>query len=561
MANDSSHRHRREPPEPAESTARREQVALTVGERRDPRHLARELEQAQSTLASRNQELHRLRRDLTSARHAYADLYENAPVAFVSLGAQGLIQRANAAARHLLGEPEDSPIGQGLSPFVEKQDQGRFFRAMRRVAATGQPHSFELALRGRSKRSIQTHIQVAPHFDAEGRFRSWHLAFFDISPLRRREAELKHVHSQLQMAARAAKLGTWIYDLDKGTTKWDAGLYRLLRLKPRAGPEDENYFFEFIHPEDRTGLLESIRTYLTRDGDDVRDEFRVVRADGETRWLAARGLIFRDAEGRPRHIAGINFDITHRKQSEESVHLAHLQMARQLSETERINEELSQYAYAVSHDLKDPLRAIRNYADFLFEDLADTLSGVQKKYLEGMQKAVLQGEQLIGDLLDLSRIGALVLEHETADVPGLVDEIQALLGAPPDVDFAVDPEWPLFHADRTLLKQILQNLISNAIKFNRRTPKKIAIGWQPAPGDCIELFVRDNGIGIAPPYREQIFRIFQRLHTPREYEGTGIGLAIVRKAAYRLGGSVRLESDPQTGTTFFVLLPREMGRS
>jgi PAS domain S-box-containing protein len=548
MANDPSYRHRRE------------RIALTAEERRDPGHLARELEQAQNALASQDQKLHRLRRDLASARHAYVDLYETTPVAFVSLDANSLIQRANAAARRLLGEPEVPPIGQAFSPFVEKKDQGRFFRAMRRVAATGQAHSFELALRGRSDRSIQTHIQVAPRFDAEGQFRYWHLAFFDISPLRRREAELKHVHSQLQMAARAAKLGTWIYDLDNRTTKWDAGLYRLLRLKPRAGPENEDYFFEFIHPEDRTGLLESIRTYLTRDGDDVRDEFRVVRADGETRWLAARGLIFRDAEGRPRHIAGINFDITHRKQSEERVHLAHLQMARQLSETERINEELSQYAYAVSHDLKDPLRAIRNYADFLYEDLADSLSGIQKKYLEGMQKAVLQGEQLIGDLLDLSRIGALVLEHETADVPGLVDEIQALLGAPPDVDFAVDPEWPSFHADRTLLKQILQNLISNAIKFNRRTPKQIAIGWQPAPEDCIELFVRDNGIGIAPQYREQIFRIFQRLHTQREYEGTGIGLAIVRKAAYRLGGSVRLESDPETGTTFFVMLPREIGR-
>ncbi len=545
----------------AERIVAKKPVALTEKERRELLALTHELEVAQIELETQNQELRCTTRLLESARNEFFELYENAPAAFVDLSQKGLVERTNAAARQLLDAGRTrSPLGRGFSQFVELDDQARFFRAMRKLAASNCLQTFELRLTGREGDPTHVHVQAAPKRDAEGNFQYWHLAFFDITELRRREAELKHVHSQLQMTAQAAKLGTWIYDLDKGTTKWNPGLYRLLRLKPRPGPEDEKYFFEFLHPDDRTGFLANIRAYLTKKGNDVQEEFRVVRADGEIRWLAARGLIFRDAHGRPRHIAGINYDITQRKQNEETVHLAHLQMARHLSETERINEELSQYAYAVSHDLKDPLRAIRNYADFLYDDLADTLSGDQKKYLEGMKKAVRQGEQLIGDLLDLSRIDALILEKETADVPGVVDEIQALLGSPPDIDIAVDSQWPAFHADRTLLKQILQNLISNAIKFNRRTPKQITVGWQPAPEDCIELFVRDNGIGIAPQYREQIFRIFQRLHTQREYEGTGIGLAIVRKAAHKLGGSVRLESEPETGTTFFVLLPREMGR-
>ena len=109
-------------------------------------------------------------------------------------------------------------------------------------------------------------------------------------------------------------------------------------------------------------------------------------------------------ENRPRHVAGINFDVTERKEQEQKVQLAQLQLAQQLSTAEQANEELAQYAYAVSHDLKGPLRAIRNYADFLAEDLADTLTGEQKKYLAGMVKAVEQGDDLINDLLNLSRI-------------------------------------------------------------------------------------------------------------------------------------------------------------
>jgi signal transduction histidine kinase len=118
-------------------------------------------------------------------------------------------------------------------------------------------------------------------------------------------------------------------------------------------------------------------------------------------------------------------------------------------------------------------------------------------------------------------------------------------------------KWPDFSVDRTLLKQILQNLVANGVKFNERNPKRIEIGWQAAPGDTIDIFVRDNGIGIEPQYREQIFRIFQRLHTNRAYEGTGIGLAIVQKAVNKLGGKVRLESEPGKGSTFIIRLPRE----
>jgi light-regulated signal transduction histidine kinase (bacteriophytochrome) len=106
------------------------------------------------------------------------------------------------------------------------------------------------------------------------------------------------------------------------------------------------------------------------------------------------------------------------------------------------------------------------------------------------------------------------------------------------------------------LRQIFQNLIGNAVKFNRASPKRVEIGWLPIDGQNCELFVRDNGIGIESRHHEQIFQVFQRLHTRAEYEGTGLGLAIVKKATGKLHGSVRVESKPGEGSTFFVALPK-----
>ena len=115
----------------------------------------------------------------------------------------------------------------------------------------------------------------------------------------------------------------------------------------------------------------------------------------------------------------------------------------------------------------------------------------------------------------------------------------------------------MIESEKSLLKQILSNLLSNAIKFNKSNIKLIELGWQSAEGGLIELYVRDNGIGIDSSYHDQIFRIFQRLHNREEFEGTGIGLAIVRKAVNLMGGSIRVESTPGSGSTFFITLPKK----
>jgi two-component system, sensor histidine kinase and response regulator len=232
------------------------------------------------------------------------------------------------------------------------------------------------------------------------------------------------------------------------------------------------------------------------------------------------------------------------------------ELARQAAELQAANTELAQYAYAVSHDLQGPLRAIHTYADLLAADLAATLSGDQQSYLVSLVRAVGEGQALVEDLLELSRLGHERTPIEPIDLGAFLRTLVATLDLPAHVDIDWGQNWPSIESDPILLRQIFQNLLLNAVKFNQSACKRVELGWRALEPERYEFSVRDNGIGIAPRYQTQIFRVFQRLHTRQEYEGTGVGLAIVQKAVTSLQGSVRLESQPGTGSTFFVILPR-----
>lgn len=277
-------------------------------------------------------------------------------------------------------------------------------------------------------------------------------------------------------------------------------------------------------------------------------------------WFFFTAAPLRNAQGEVIGAIETLQDITDRKRAEQELQRYHDQLEelvqQRTTELTEVNEELSQHAFVVSHDLRSPLRAIRNYADFLLEELGESLNDEQQQYFSGLKRALNHGEELVRDLLDFSHIGKREIVSQRID-PGLfLRELVHSKIIPPDAEVVLQDSWPLVAADRILFEQIFRNLISNAIKFNHSTAgRRVELGWQPASEGCCELFVRDNGIGIDPRYHEQVFRMLQRLHTQKEFEGTGVGLAIVRKAALRLHGSVRLESMPGEGCTVFVLLP------
>lgn len=252
---------------------------------------------------------------------------------------------------------------------------------------------------------------------------------------------------------------------------------------------------------------------------------------------------------------GIIRDISERKAAEDEIKSANKSLAGQAVRLADANEALADYAYAVSHDLKAPLRAIHNYSDFLKEDLQASLGEEQLSYLNGLATAACEAEQLVDDLLHHSEVGTTSLVLEEVDMGSLLEDTVASLKFGDDVTVDLGREWPIIISSATLLKQIFRNLISNGAKFNDSKTRRVELGWRTNDDGACEISVGDNGIGIEPQYFKQVFQIFQRLHTKSEYDGTGVGLAIVKKAVKRLGGTIELESRPGKGTTFTITLP------
>lgn len=285
-----------------------------------------------------------------------------------------------------------------------------------------------------------------------------------------------------------------------------------------------------------------------------RREVAGLRQNGETFPLEV--AVAETDLGTRRIFTGVVRDITRKKRNEESILRMNRELQERAGELGRLNEELSQFAHVVSHDLKAPLRAIANYSAWLKDDVDPAhLNDDTREYLDGLLQAVRQSEELIEELLEFSRIGRQKVASECLELGRFFRELVATLELGGDVEVVVPENLPAIEAPPLLLRQIFQNLILNGAKYNRSHPKRIAIEGRVPDGGGLELAVRDNGIGIDPRFHERIFQIFQRLHTRDEYEGTGIGLAIVRKAAQQLGYGVRVESALGEGSAFFIDIP------
>ena len=302
-------------------------------------------------------------------------------------------------------------------------------------------------------------------------------------------------------------------------------------------------FLEFVHPDDQEGTLAAVAQLA--EGLPVVDfENRYMAIDGKYRWLAwrsapvaERGLIYAVAR-----------DITEQKHIEQV-------MARQAEDLARSNADLEQFAYAASHDLRAPLRAIGNLAEWIDEDLPSGGLEQPRQQLTELRHQVVRMENLIEDLLSYARAGREAGELHEVDTSAMVNELTALLAPPPGFKIVTTGDMPVFATHRAPLEQVLRNLIGNAIKHHDRPDGRVEVSAIDRD-DFYEFQISDDGPGIPDESRDAIFKMFQKLSSGSDADGTGIGLALVKRSVEAQHGIVWVESPADRGAVFHFTWPK-----
>ncbi|MCX5973510.1 MAG: ATP-binding protein, partial [Coprothermobacterota bacterium] len=316
-------------------------------------------------------------------------------------------------------------------------------------------------------------------------------------------------------------------------------------------------FLEFVHPEDRPAMLAATEQLSTGQAL-TRFANRYACKDGSYRWLS--WTIHPDPQ--EQLLYAVAHDITENRQAEEVIRKLNAELEQRVrertAELEDAVKELETFSYSVSHDLRSPLRAIDGFSRLLLTTTAGHLDGEQERLLQVIRSSTQQMGQLIADLLAFARLGRQELRKSKVDMEKLAHSVFAELrtansGRP--LELVMDSIPPAL-GDPSMLRQVWFNLLSNAVKFTRgRDPARIEIGSQTEDG-MNRYSVKDNGVGFDMHYADKLFGVFQRLHSTREFEGTGVGLAIVQRVIHRLGGKVQADGTVGAGATFAFTLPK-----
>jgi PAS domain S-box-containing protein len=375
-----------------------------------------------------------------------------------------------------------------------------------------------------------------------------------------RTEELRQANERFSLAARAAALGVWDWDLHEDVAVWDERMYELFGIERGDTPGASPDWRARMHPEDRL-VPDAILEQAERGDEGFDTEFRVVWPDRSVHYIKVYGRFVRDADGDPVRMIGITCDITDRKYAEAEIRQLNAELEQRVldrtAQLEGANAELEAFAYSVSHDLRAPLRHIDGFLGLLQQRMAGELDERSRHYMGVISDSASRMGQLIDDLLSFSRMGRHEMSASPVDLGELVQEVIRVAGPETQerpVRWTIAP-LPSVVGDRAMLRLVLENLIGNALKFTRDRPRaEIEIGGE-ASGSQAVVFVRDNGVGFDMKYSDKLFGVFQRLHRTDEFEGTGIGLANVRRIIHRHGGRTWADAEVGRGATFYFSLP------
>jgi signal transduction histidine kinase len=372
----------------------------------------------------------------------------------------------------------------------------------------------------------------------------------DVTERRAAEVALHQASERAALATRGAGMGTWEQDLITGESHWDEQMWRLRGLEPRDQPLSVAERMELVHPDDREATLHALNQ-ATLEGRLSSLEFRVRWPDGQWRLIASRATAVRDEQGQLTHRIGVNWDITDMRN-------AQLASEEKLL-AQRESQAKSRFLSRMSHELRTPLNAVLGFAQLLLTDGERVTAETRRRRLEQIHGAGQHLLSLINDVLDLSSLegGEMRISTQPVALQALVAETLPLVERQArlrKVKLRSGALTGVALGDATRLRQVLLNLLTNAVKYNR-DGGQVLVDAEPLDG-AVRLRVSDTGRGMSDAQLQQAFEPFNRLGLENEgIEGTGIGLAIVKALVERMGGTVHARSSPDHGSVFEVRLP------
>ena len=496
---------------------------------------------------------------LRAERDHSASIINGSPSIVYGTLPDGTTSFVNPAGEKITGYSEKELMGQDsqwslLYPGKEHEQVERFLEKLQE----GEVRDYEMTLTTKAGKKRIIAWNSVKRYDSQGNFIELIGFGNDVTERRQAEEALRRSEERFRtlvenvpgMIYRSELKYPWklehVSDQVAALTGYPAGDF------VEEGARD---FGELIIPEDVELVSQAIEQGIA-----LREpyviEYRIRHADGEIRWVYERGQALYDEQGTPLCLDGVILDVTDRKRAAD-------EREKLIVELEAKNAELEQFAYTVSHDLKTPLITIKGYVGLLKQDLAEDNAEATDDDMTRIAQAADKMNDLLGQILELSRIGRVARPPEEVKFDDLAGETLELLAgviSSKQIDIRIAPDLPVLYGDRGRLFQVLQNLLENAVKYmGDQAEPRIEIGAREEGGQVV-CYVRDNGLGIDPRYHQKIFGLFDQLD--QGVEGTGVGLALVKRIIEVHGGRIWVESEgPGRGSTFCFMLPSHEGQA
>lgn len=504
--------------------------------------------------------------ELRSALHFRETLLNAAPIGIIGLDTHGAIKLMSAGAEALLGYSADEVMNKqdALSLWHDSKEVDAYLAQWRQRWELPLPRLEdwlqELARRGlnveKEWRYRHKGGSYFPAFSSLSVLRDQHghvtgllKIIYDLSAQRAAEADLRQASAQFEVIFQAMPEVVLFTNLKRDIVLTNPALCRIFGYTPAdvLGHSSELLYVDAV-------VYQTLRRNRSENGDSAvpstpfEAEYR--RKDGTTFTGETIGAAVKDSRGEVLGYLELVRDISSRKQAERDLH-QHAQMLKQR------NADLQQFAYVASHDLQEPLRMIAGHLQLLSKRYREHLDEKAQSYIHFAVDGAQRMQALINGLLAYSRIETQAEPFKPVDLNATLNQVTADLQRQIGETAATisHDELPTVCADEIQCRQLLQNLISNALKFRGSEPPRIHLSARTEKGSWV-IGISDNGIGIKPEYHRRIFQIFQRLHTRQEYAGEGLGLAICQRIVEHHGGQMWLESEYGAGTTFIFSLPR-----